>query len=236
MLGCNNFEIIDLGVMVPMRKIVEAAKEHGVDAIGLSGLITPSLDEMVYIARELEREGLKIPLLIGGATTSKVHTAVKIEPEYSGPTIHVLDASKSVPAVSALTTERLAEDFVAQAREEYVAVREQHAARTRRTVHLGLAEVRANAQRLDFEPAKTPETLERVVFEDYPISELRQYIDWTPFFIAWEMKGKFPRLFDDAEVGAEARKLYDDAQTMLDEIEAKGLLEGARRPPTLARQ
>ena len=235
-LGCNNFEIIDLGVMVPMRKIVEAAKEHGVDAIGLSGLITPSLDEMVYVARELEREGLKIPLLIGGATTSKVHTAVKIEPEYSGPTIHVLDASKSVPAVSALTTERLAEDFVAQAREEYVAVREQHAARTRRTVHLGLAEARANAQRLDFEPAKTPETLDRVVFEDYPISELRQYIDWTPFFIAWEMKGKFPRLFDDAEVGAEARKLYGRRPNDAGRDRGQRPARSARRAPALARQ
>jgi 5-methyltetrahydrofolate--homocysteine methyltransferase len=225
-LGCNGYDVIDLGVMVPSQRILEAAREHDVDAVGLSGLITPSLDEMVHVAREMERAGLRLPLLIGGATTSKVHTAVKVAPQYGGPTLHVLDASKSVPAVAALTSAEGRDAFVAQTAAEYEATREQYAARQRRQQILPLEAARANAQTTDWDAVDLPEPRQLGVQSvDATVGDLRPFIDWGPFFIAWEMRGaSFPQILDDPAKGEEAQKLYDDAQALLDEIEASGVL------------
>ena len=222
-LGCNGYDVIDLGVMVPSQTILDAAREHDVDAIGLSGLITPSLDEMVHVAREMERAGLRLPLLIGGATTSKLHTAVKVAPHYSGPAVHVLDASKSVPAVAALVSDEQRDAFVAGTAAEYAEVRARYAARQRTLALLPLAEARANALQLDG-TAPAPARPGRHVFDAIPIDALREWIDWGPFFIAWEMKGKLPALFDDPVAGPEARRLFDDANALLDEIARDGLL------------
>jgi 5-methyltetrahydrofolate--homocysteine methyltransferase len=225
-LQCNNFEVVDLGVMVPPEKILAAAKEHAVDVIGLSGLITPSLDEMVHLAKEMERQGFDLPLLIGGATTSKVHTAVKVAPNYSGPVVHVLDASRSVPVVQKLIGEGR-DAFAAEMAEEYAAERDRYARRSRTTTILPLDEVRANRLELDWNaaPITTPRALGVTEFRDYPLAELRETIDWTPFFIAWEMKGKYPQIFDDAEKGETARKLFDDANALLDRIIDEQLLQ-----------
>jgi 5-methyltetrahydrofolate--homocysteine methyltransferase len=219
-LACNNYEVIDLGVMVPTEKILEEARNHRVDVIGLSGLITPSLDEMVHVASEMQREGFTLPLLIGGATTSRVHTAVKIAPMYSGTTIHVLDASRSVPVVSSLTSEIHKAEFVKNLRNEYKKVREDHAKRQDRKEILPFEEAMANRTRIDWaksditRPAKTGITQ----WDDFPINEIREYIDWTPFFISWEMGGKFPGILEDPVSGEEARKLFADANHMLDRI------------------
>ena len=221
-LGCNGYDVVDLGVMVPSQAILDAAREHDVDAIGLSGLITPSLDEMVHVAKEMERAGLRLPLLIGGATTSKLHTAVKVAPHYGGPVVHVLDASKSVPAVAALVSDAQRDAFVAGTAAEYAAVRERYAARQRTLVLLPLDAARANALQLDG-AAPSPARPGRHVFDAVPIDELRGWIDWGPFFIAWEMKGKLPGLFDDPVAGPEARRLYDDANALLDEVVRDGL-------------
>ena len=222
-LQCNNFEVVDLGVMVPPEKILAAAKEHAVDVIGLSGLITPSLDEMVHLASEMERQSFDVPLLIGGATTSKVHTAVKVAPKYSGPVVHVLDASRSVPVVQKLigAGRNL---FAAEVAAEYADERERYANRNRTTTILPLEDARANRLDLDFETITTPRTLGITEFRDYPLDELRGYIDWTPFFIAWEMKGKYPQILDDAKKGEAARKLFADANALLDRIIDEGLL------------
>ena len=222
-LGCNGYDVIDLGVMVPSQTILDAAHAHNVDAIGLSGLITPSLDEMVHVAKEMERVGLKLPLLIGGATTSKLHTAVKVAPHYTGPAVHVLDASKSVPAVAALVSDDQRDAFVADTASEYAEVRERYAARQRTQTLLSLHDARANALQLDGSPPPAPARPGRHVFENVPIGDLRTWIDWGPFFIAWEMKGKLPQLFEDPVSGPEARRLYDDAQAMLDEVEQASL-------------
>ncbi len=221
-LGCNNYEIIDLGVMVPTQKILDAAREHNVDIIGLSGLITPSLDEMVGVAKEMERQGFKTPLLIGGATTSRMHTAVKIDPHYSGPVIHVLDASRSVPVAGRLVsdTEGTKEEIFRDIKAEYVKLRDDHARRRQEKASLTIDKARENRTQIDwkdFEPTK-PTFLGNRYFEDYDIAELAKYIDWTPFFQTWQLSGKYPAIFEDAVVGKEAKQLFDDANKLLQEI------------------
>ena len=217
-LSCNNYQIIDLGVMVPTAKILETARAENVDVIGLSGLITPSLDEMVHVAAEMEREGFDIPLLIGGATTSRVHTAVKISPRYErGQTVYVNDASRAVGVVSSLLSAEQRDNYVAQVREEYVKVAEKHAQSEAEKQRLPLARARENAFRPDwsaYTPPK-PTFLGTRVFETYDLNELAKYIDWTPFFQTWELKGRFPAILDDENQGAAARQLWDDAQAML---------------------
>ncbi len=222
-LGCNNYDIVDLGVMVPAEKILKAALEHQVDVIGLSGLITPSLDEMVHMAKEMQRLNLRIPLLIGGATTSKTHTAVKIEPQYqNAPVIHVLDASRSVAVVSALLTENIRENeqFTAAIRTEYDQIRVQRAGRQSAKTFLDLSAARANKMPWTAAdvPAPAPSFLGTRVFEDYPLEDLKNYIDWTPFFQSWQLFGKYPGILQDAVVGVEAQKLFADARQMLQQI------------------
>ncbi len=228
-LACNNFEIIDLGVMVPMEKILDTAEAENVDVIGLSGLITPSLDEMVYVAREMEKRGMKIPLMIGGATTSRIHTAVKIDPNYSGGVIHVLDASKSVPVASKLTSEdqNLIKQVTLEYKEQYVGLREDHAKRQKRKNYLSLPQAQANPVKIDWDqsPVYTPVTKEKIIFDDYPLEELRDYIDWTPFFQSWDLHGKYPAILEDRVVGDAASKLFNEANVLLDEIISKKLLK-----------
>lgn len=220
-LGCNNYEIIDLGVMVPTDKILDAAKEHNVDIIGLSGLITPSLDEMVGVAKEMERRGFKVPLLIGGATTSRIHTAVKIDPHYSGPVIHVLDASRAVPVAGKLTqNDTTFAEALVDIKKEYAKLREDHAKRQQVKEALTIEAARANKTNIDwtsFQPTK-PKFLGNKYFYDYPLEEIAKYIDWTPFFQTWQLHGKYPAIFNDKVVGQEAKKLYDDANAMLANI------------------
>ena len=219
-LQCNNYTVIDLGVMVPAQKILDAAKEHDADIIGLSGLITPSLDEMVNFAVEMERAGLEIPLLIGGATTSRAHTAVKISPRRSGPVIWVKDASRSVPVAAALLDDKQRPALLVATEEDYASLRERHAERNERPM-LTLEKARANRTPIDwagyFPPAPVIGTGVRE-FQDYDLAELREYIDWQPFFNAWEMKGRFPDILNNPVAGEAARKLYDDAQAMLDTL------------------
>lgn len=220
-LGCNNYEIIDLGVMVPTDKILAEAKKHNVDIIGLSGLITPSLDEMVGVAKEMERQGFTVPLLIGGATTSRIHTAVKIDPHYSGPVIHVLDASRAVPVAGKLTqNQETYQKALADIKAEYAQLREDHAKRKQVKEHLAIEAARANSSKIDWDnyTPTQPQWLGNKYFENYPLDEIRKYIDWTPFFQTWQLSGKYPKIFEDAVVGAEAQKLYDDANAMLDDI------------------
>ena len=219
-LACNNFEVIDIGVMVPCEKILSEAKKHQADIIGLSGLITPSLDEMAHVAREMEREGMTSPLLIGGATTSRIHTAVKIAPNYSGPVVQVLDASRSVPAVSNLVNPGLAREFISRLREEQEALRKGHSSRSAAKKWIDIGTARNNGPKLSWErPSATPPRHPGVtVLEDVSLDELRRYIDWTPFFAVWEMHGRFPGILDDPACGTEARKLYEDACALLDTI------------------
>ncbi len=223
-LACNNYEIIDLGVMVPSAKILDVAREEKVDAIGLSGLITPSLDEMVHVASELEREGFDIPLLIGGATTSRVHTAVKINPRYSlGQTVYVTDASRAVGVVSSLLSPEARRAYKETIRAEYLKVADAHARNEAEKRRLPLSQARANAQKLDwgaYQP-KTPSFLGTRVFEGWDLAELARYIDWTPFFQTWELKGVYPRILDDEHQGPAARQLFADAQAMLEKIVAE---------------
>lgn len=222
-LACNSFEIIDMGVMVPADKIIKKAIEEKVDAIGLSGLITPSLDEMVYVAEEMERQGLKIPILVGGATTSKIHTAVKIDPKYSGTVIHVLDASRSVPVAGALISKTTKEEVHLKTKEEYSELRASHQSRSDAKNYIPIEQARKNKLSIDwknFTPV-TPKKLGNQYFDEYPLEEIRNYIDWTPFFQTWMLKGKFPQIFENQTIGKEAKKLYDDANAMLDEIIAK---------------
>ncbi|MDX2286435.1 MAG: methionine synthase [Bacteroidia bacterium] len=224
-MSCNNYEVVDLGVMVPMDKILDTAAEIGADLIGLSGLITPSLDEMVYVAREMERRGMRQPLLIGGATTSRIHTAVKIAPEYSGPVVHVLDASRAVPAANQLIHPDEAQrgQYAATVREEYRQMREGHLARRRSKQVISLPEARAARFQPDWSQGTAPAPLKPgiTVFDAYDLAELRSYIDWTPFFYTWELNGVYPRIFDDLRKGEEARKLFGDAQRMLDQLIAE---------------
>lgn len=221
-LACNNYEIIDLGVMVSADRILTAAKEHGVDIIGLSGLITPSLDEMVHVAKEMQRQGFTTPLLIGGATTSKTHTALKIDPQYEGPVIYVLDASRSVGVVSQLLTkeENTADQFISNTKTEYSDLRDKRAATASDKEYISIDEARAQKVQLEwdnYDPVK-PAHLGIKVWNDISLETLIPYIDWTPFFASWQLKGKYPAIFRDAFVGDEAQKLYDHAQEMLDLI------------------
>jgi 5-methyltetrahydrofolate--homocysteine methyltransferase len=244
-LACNNYEVIDLGVMVPCEKILQTAREQNVDIIGLSGLITPSLDEMAHVAREMERQGLKLPLLIGGATTSKAHTAVKIAPGYGQPVVHVLDASRAVPVVSNLISKEHRPKFAAQIREEYDRIRAQHCGQTAKL--LSIEEARANAPKLKFDDLPKPEfTGVRVLSSDsgragsplpaerrarsdapYPVllSDLVPFIDWTPFFHTWELRGVYPKILQHEKHGEEARKLFADAQALLERMVAGKLIQ-----------
>ncbi|KAI8916519.1 5-methyltetrahydrofolate-homocysteine methyltransferase [Powellomyces hirtus] len=225
-LGCNNYKIIDLGVMTPCDKILAAAVEHRADIIGLSGLITPSLDEMVYVAKEMERKGIKIPLLIGGATTSKMHTAVKIAPRYKNPAVHVLDASKSVVVVSSLLDDKARDDFVDDIADEYEDLRAEHYEGLKDRRYLTLAAAKARKAKLTWKqetmPCK-PKFYGTKTLNDYNLKDLIPYIDWNPFFQTWQLRGRypnrgFPKIFNDETVGEEAKKLYDDALAMLDTI------------------
>lgn len=218
-LGCNNYKVIDLGVMVPCEKILEAAIKEGVDAIGVSGLITPSLDEMVHIAKEMKRNNFKIPLLIGGATTSKVHTAVRIAQEYDNPVVYVNDASRCVNVLSSLLSPNQ-NDFLANVEREYEQLRTLHKNKNSEQKFISLAEARRNKLKIDWNKleATHPMLLGNIALPDFPIGEIAKYIDWTPFFHAWEMKGSYPKIFDDPEKGVEAKKLFDDAQEMLNKI------------------
>ncbi|HEU5246686.1 MAG TPA: methionine synthase [Candidatus Udaeobacter sp.] len=235
-LQCNNYEVVDLGVMVPAAKILETAREKQVDVIGLSGLITPSLDEMVHVAQEMEREGFRLPLLIGGATTSRAHTAVKIAPHYRASTVHVLDASRAVGVVNSLLNEASKAEFDARTREDYARLRAEHAAKTQKKRLLTLEEGRANRAPIDWSsyvPPK-PEFLGVRPYTSSPSSAhdpqkislrtLVEYIDWSPFFHAWELRGRYPAIFEDPKFGKQARELFDDAQELLDRIVAKNLL------------
>src|SRR5262245_16578798 len=272
-LQCNNYEVIDLGVMVPAAKILDTAREKNADVIGLSGLITPSLDEMVHVAQEMEREGFRLPLLIGGATTSRAHTAVKIAPHYHASTVHVLDASRAVGVVNALLNEQLKSDFDKKTREDYERLRAEHAAKTQKKRLLTLEEARANRTPIhwdDHVPPK-PEFLGVRVYQSNPgsarvpraglgvgpkqssaaatstkqvrdgedaiantrdacatqvisLRTLADYIDWSPFFHAWELRGRYPAIFEDPKIGKQARELFDDAHKLLDQIVAKNLL------------
>ncbi len=221
-LACNNYEIIDLGVMVPANKILERAREEQADIIGLSGLITPSLDEMVAVAEAMEREGFTIPLIIGGATTSKLHTALKIEPKYSGPVVHVLDASRSVSVAGKLLAkdENARSNFVLEVRADYEQVRQQRAGRKRRKEYLAIEDARRNKLAIDWSTYQPPRPKQPGVqtFANYSLEEISDFIDWTPFFSSWQLAGKFPAILQDEVVGAEAQKLYNDARSMLRRI------------------
>jgi 5-methyltetrahydrofolate--homocysteine methyltransferase len=219
-LACNNYEVIDLGVMVPCEKILQTARDQSCDIIGLSGLITPSLDEMVHVAKEMQRADFSIPLLIGGATTSKAHTALKIEPHYKNGVIHVLDASRSVNVVSSLLNPERRPEYLAEINAEYENLRAQHSGRSGARELLTLDEAKANAFVSDWSAIDipVPERLGVTEFDDFSLGELAEYIDWSPFFHAWELRGRFPAIFDDPVVGGEARKLYDDARRLLDDI------------------
>ncbi|MCW5586559.1 MAG: methionine synthase [Chromatiales bacterium] len=219
-LQCNNYEVFDIGVMVPAQTILDKAREYQVDIIGLSGLITPSLDEMVHLAKEMTRQGFTIPLMIGGATTSKAHTAVKIEPQYAHGTVYVADASRAVGVASALLSDEQKSDFLAELQDEYAKVREQRAARNEAKDNIPLAEAQANPTPIDWPAASVvvPAHPGITVLKDIDLAEIVPFIDWTFFFHAWQLKGRFPKILDDAEKGEEARKLYADAQAMLTQI------------------
>ena len=231
-LQCNNYEVIDLGVMVPTEKILQAAIEHKADIIGLSGLITPSLDEMVHVAKEMQRRGMNLPLLIGGATTSKAHTAVKIEPQYEHPVIYVTDASRAVGVAGKLLAPNLKSAYVAEIREEYEKVRERNAKRRPKAADLDYTQARKRRFRTDWNshtPTK-PNTLGLMTFDDYDLEELVERIDWTPFFMSWQLTGKYPKILNDEVVGEAAQNLFADAQVMLrkliDEkrVQARGVI------------
>jgi 5-methyltetrahydrofolate--homocysteine methyltransferase len=220
-LQCNGFEVIDLGVMVPWTRILEAANENQADMIGLSGLITPSLDEMVTVAEEMQRAGMTMPLLIGGATTSKVHTALRIDPAYEGPVIHVLDASRAVGVASTLVSDTLTDEFVTRTADDYQAVRSAREGKGQNEL-LPIAEARARGFKADF-TLKPPAPLQPGLhtFDDWDIAELREVIDWTPFFRAWELAGTYPAILSDEVVGDSATGLFADANAMLDKIIAE---------------
>jgi 5-methyltetrahydrofolate--homocysteine methyltransferase len=223
-LACNNYEVIDMGVMVSCEKILERAKAEKADIIGLSGLITPSLDEMVHVAKEMERQGFKVPLLIGGATTSRAHTAVKIAPHYSEPVVHVLDASRAVPVTTSLLSEDGKTKFVAKHRADYEALRKAHAAPRQKVASLEDARARQTPIEWHAEDLPVPEFIGVHVLDNFPLATLREFIDWSPFFHTWGMKGIYPRILDDENQGAEARKIFDDGSALLDRIIAENLI------------
>ena len=226
-LACNNFEVIDLGVMVPAQEIIRKAREEQVDIIGLSGLITPSLDEMVHFAKEMEREGFTCPLIIGGATTSRIHAAVKIAPNYSGPAIHVLDASRSVTVCSTLMNRDTREEYIQNISHEYSISREAHLNKRTDKRFKTIEEARELKFKINLESHRPPKPtfLGTKILEDFPLAELVPYIDWTPFFHTWELRGTYPKIFQDSFVGTEAEKLFDDAQVLLDQIVREKLLK-----------
>lgn len=219
-LSCNNYDVVDLGVMVPTEKIIEAARREKVDIIGLSGLITPSLDEMVHVAREMEHEKMDLPLLIGGATTSRIHTAVKIDPVYQGTVVHVLDASRSVPVASELISHETRGQFKVRVKAEYAQLRKEHESRQSEKNYISLEAARKNRVAINWEQYKpvAPSFLGKKVFHDFPLAELRKYIDWTPFFQTWMLFGRYPGILSDPKVGEEAGRVFADAQKMLDQI------------------
>ena len=225
-LACNNYDVVDIGVMMPCEKILEAAVREKADLIGLSGLITPSLDEMVYVASEMERLGMTIPLLIGGATTSRIHTAVKIAPVYSGAVVQVLDASRSVPVVNSLLNPSLSPNYIAELKKEQAGLRESHAARTTSKKYLTLTEARLKRPSLQWDETTVYKPLKPgiTLLENVTVGALRPYIDWTPFFMAWELHGRYPEIFDHSDNGIEAKKLFDDANILLERIEKETLL------------
>ncbi len=224
-LACNNFEIIDMGVMVPAQDIIKKAKEINADIIGLSGLITPSLDEMVHFAKEMEREGFTIPLIIGGATTSRIHAAVKVAPNYSGPAIHVLDASRSVTVCSTLMNKDTRDEYIQGIREEYDKAREAHLNKRSDKRFKTIEEARQDNYKIDTAlVAPAPSFTGTRVFENFPLEELVPYIDWTPFFQTWELRGSYPRILEDKVVGDEAKKLFSDAKALLKRIVDEKLL------------
>jgi len=224
-MACNNYEIIDLGVMVPCEKILEEARKNQVDAIGLSGLITPSLEEMVHVAKEMQRQNFSIPLLIGGATTSKVHTAVKIAPCYQNPVVHVLDASKSIPVLGQLLNDKLKPFFVEQIQSDYERIRRQFESAQKEKHQIPLQQARSNRYVISWDSYSPPvPSFKGVkVLSSVPIDTLIPYIDWTPFFHAWEMKGSYPKILDDREKGGEARKLLEDAHRLLEQMKKKAI-------------
>ncbi|MFY0592220.1 MAG: methionine synthase [Roseivirga sp.] len=219
-LACNNFDIVDMGVMVPAEKILDKAIEENVDAIGLSGLITPSLDEMVHVAKEMERRGMQIPLMIGGATTSRIHTAVKIDPVYSGSVVHVLDASKSVPVAGELISQETYDNIYSRVKSEYSQLRDDHANRKQVKNYLSFKAAQSNKVKIDWSSKNMhkPNFLGNKVFKDFDIEEISKYIDWTPFFSTWMLKGKYPQIFENKIIGEEAKKLYEDAQNVIKDI------------------
>ncbi len=226
-LGCNNYEVIDLGVMVPCDKILEAAREHNADMLGLSGLITPSLDEMVHVAREMKRAGMTMPLLIGGATTSRQHTAVKIAPQYDGPVVHVADASRAVGVVGSLVSPTARDPYVEELRKAQDAVRAEHAGRQSARAMLPISRARALRTPVDWKAAEPPrpDFLGGRVLSPVLLADIVPFVDWSPFFHTWELRGRYPQILDDAVVGAEARELYANARRMLDQVIAEGWLE-----------
>lgn len=234
-LGCNNYKVIDMGVMVPCDQIIKTAIEEKADIVGLSGLITPSLEEMVIVAKEFQKAGLKIPILIGGATTSKMHTAVKIAPQYDAPVVYVLDASRSVPVAASLLDENQREDFAEDIREEYTELREEYLEGLEEKRLLSLEAAREKKLQIDWSlkpPVAKPKYLGTKVYDDFPLEQLLSHIDWNPFFQVFQLRGRYPnrgypKIFDDENVGAEAKRVFDDAQTMLKEIVSKKLLKAS---------
>lgn len=232
-LGCNNYRVVDLGVMVPVDKIIQAAIEEKADIVGMSGLITPSLEEMVNNAKEFEKAGLKIPIMIGGATTSKMHTAVKIAPQYSAPVVYVLDASRSVPVAAALIDDNQREDFAEDIREEYEELREEYYEGLEDKRLLTIEAAREKGLKIDWglhPPPAKPTFLGTKVYDDLPLEQLLPRIDWNPFFQVFQLRGRYPnrgypKIFDDENVGPEARRVFDDAQKMLKEIVSKKLFK-----------
>ncbi|HEV2645218.1 MAG TPA: methionine synthase [Acidobacteriaceae bacterium] len=223
-LACNNYDVIDLGVMVSCEKILERAKAEKADMIGLSGLITPSLDEMVHVAKEMERQGFTLPLLVGGATTSRTHTAVKIAPHYSQPVVHVLDASRAVPVTTSLLSDEGKDDFVSKHRIEYEALRKAHAAPRQQVVSLEEARSRRTPIEWDASDLPRPKFTGVRVLHDFPLTTLREYIDWSPFFHTWGLKGIYPRILDHPEQGSQARQIFTEANALLDRIIAQKLI------------
>ncbi|PIY13793.1 MAG: methionine synthase, partial [Flavobacteriaceae bacterium CG_4_10_14_3_um_filter_31_253] len=226
-LACNNYEIVDLGVMVPPEKIIETAKREKVDAIGLSGLITPSLDEMVYLAKEMERQNFEVPLLIGGATTSKAHTAVKIDTQYKNAVVHVNDASRAVTVVGDLLNKKTSQEYVANIKKEYDVFRTQFLKRGKEKNYISIEEARKRKYTIDWKTSRIvkPKELGIQVFEQLSLKDLMPYIDWSPFFRSWDLHGKFPDILKDEIVGNQATELYEDAQKMLQQIVAKQQLK-----------
>jgi 5-methyltetrahydrofolate--homocysteine methyltransferase len=215
-LACNNYEVIDMGVMVPCEKILERAKAEKADIVGLSGLITPSLDEMVHVAREMERQGFKLPLLVGGATTSRRHTAVKIAPHYSEPVVHIVDASRAVPVTTSLLSDEGKPTFVARHRAEYEALRKAHAAPRQTVVSLEVARSRRTPIVWRAEDLPSPSFTGVRVLDDFPLATLREFIDWSPFFHTWGLKGIYPRILEHGEQGAQARQIFKEGNALLD--------------------